>query len=294
MQNPYTISRQDLLASPIQFTGFIADKVLPTLNVMQWSGSRPMAKVNVVATAGGRDGSRNVIATNRTANLVAYDISASASPTGEIIDRQAVGVEQIQMWGTKEAAERVLAQTGQLRVKTSIETLVRAIMVANPVDIKTDVFGGLLSFVQSLKGYGKVAVAGSYSALNAIRALPQVGERMKAIGASLAPDTRSISNTQLAEVFTADEVIQAESPGTPIWTANELVVFVKPDSGLDPAQVPQIGRFFNYTWVLDGQNQTITCEELFNPATRDSVLDFVSYGKPYLANAEFKTALTIS
>ena len=294
MNTPYVIPRQDLLASPINYTGFIADKVLPVLNVMQWSGSRPMALADVTTTAGGRDGSGNVNQSNRTANLVSFDISRTASPTGEIIDRQAVGTEQIAMWGTKEAAERVLAQTGILRVKTSVETLVRAAMVAGATDITGDIFNGLLVAIQQIKGYGKVAVAGSYAGFNAIRALPEVKDRMKAIGASAAPDVREISNKQLAEIFTADEFIQAESPGTPIWTAAELVAFIKPDPALDPAQVPQLGRFFNYTWVLDGQNWIITAEELFNPATRDSVLDFVSYGKPYLANSGYKRSLKIA
>jgi hypothetical protein len=290
--NTYVIPRQDLLASPINFTGFIADKVLPSLNVMQWSGSRPMAAANVTTTAGGRDGNGNVLGTSRTANLVSFDISRTGS--GEIIDRQTVGVEQIQMWGTKEAAERVLAQTGLLRIKTSIEVAVRAALAADPVDISgVDLMGGLLSAVQSMKGYGKVAIAGSYAALNSIRALDAVKSRMSATGTSSDAATRSITNAQLAEIFTADEVIQAESPGTPIWTATELVVLVKADPTLDPAQVPQVGRFFNYTWVLEGQNSTITCEELYNPATRDSVLDFLAYGKPYLANTAFKTALKI-
>ena len=290
METPYVIPRQDLLASPINFTGFIAEKVLPTLNVMQWSGSRPMAPADVTTTAGGRDGNGNMIENDNKANLVPFDISQQGG--GEIADRQSMGVEKIAMYVDKIAAERKMAQTGILRIRTSIETAVRAVMVANPVDITADRFNGLLAAVQSKKGYGKVAIGGSYAALNAIRGLPEVKDRMKNIGSS-AGEARAVSDAQLAEIFTADQVVEATSPGTPIWTGTELVVWNIADPAFDPAQVPQVGRFFNYTWVLDGQNWTITCEELFNPSSRKMVLDFVSYGKAYLANPQFKIALSI-
>lgn len=292
--NPIVIPRMDLLAAPSNpIKGFIGERVLPNLPVYQWSGSRPMAAVITTTTVSGRSGGAgtSILSNTHAANLVAYDMS-----TSEVIDREAIGQAEIAMFGSKEAAERVLAFTGTLRVKTSIETAIyNALVAKNVTDATGDVYAGILNAVLLLQPFGRVGLAGSVQAWNAVRALPKIGEVLKATGVPLTTvaDVRSISASQLAAAFRADEVLEAITPSV-IWAANKIVAYVIADETADPAAFPQVGRNLKYAWTLDaGKSVDMICEEKYDVTVNKPVLDFISYSAPKIANDAFIYTLTI-
>lgn len=292
--NPVVVPRMDLLSAPSNPTGFIAELVLPSIPVFQWSGSVPMVKVDTSTTASGRSGGAGstINANTQTANLVPYNLSAS-----EVIDREAIEQAQIAMYGSLEACERALAFTGTLRVRTKIETDVYNLMsTTNPINVTADVYGGVLSAVLLLQPYGQVQISGSAQALNVLRANPNVRDALKFTGApiSLVNDFRSITKNQLAGLFRADRVNEAIT-NTVIWANNILVVSVIPAPEMMPASFPQVGRNITYTWNMEGgKTVELVCEGKYDTSTNKDVLDFISYKQPVLANAAFTYALTIA
>ena len=289
--SPIVIPRQDLLAAPSNPTGFIAEKVLPTLPVYQWSGSRPMAKVDTSTSASGR--TNGVINTNtQSSNLVPFNMASS-----EVLDREGIGQAEIAMYGSKEAAERVLAFTGTLRVRTKIEADVYTLLAAtNPVNVTADVYGGVLNAVLLLQPFGRVQLSGSAQAFNALRALPKIADVLKATGVPLTTlaDVRSISANQLASAFRADVVNEAITPSV-IWANNIIIASVEAMPEADPASFPQVGRNITYTWTLEaGKTAELVCEEKYDVTVNKPVLDFISYKQPVIANPAFTYALQIA
>lgn len=288
---PQVIVRNDLINLKTNPAGYIADMVLPPLNVYAISGSRNAALANVTGSAQlNRSPSTSVTANIQQSNMISFTCQ-------EIISRQVMDEGQRAMFGSDSEFESVLAFTGSKMVKDAIETKV-ATLTANaaaPQNIIGNIFGGLLTAVQFLSAYGRVQLSGSVAAWNTVRADTTVIDRMKATGVPLTTvqDVRSISASQLAAVLEADEVLEARTD-TLIWQANRIFACVKVDSAADPMGTPQTGRRLIYAFIgADGTTQTMTCEQMWDTTLRNNVLDFVTYDVGKIYNTLFAKTLSL-
>lgn len=303
--SPWVEVRQDLVTDPQMPTGFIADKVLPRLNVFQWTGSRAFAPYSLVTTATGRDANGNIIGRRLNPNIISYDVSQT---TAEVIDRNIVSEAAIQNWGSVEAAEKNCAMFGVLVGKSSIEQKVAnyimgpnaPTMIANgaagtPIDLSQQdttgntIYLGLLAMALALRPYASsknLVMVGNVAAFNALRALPNMRDLLKATGNPLTStdDVMGIAANRLASIFRVDEVIEAITP-TAIWPANRIAVLVRPDPSLDPAMVPQLGRLVNYCWTFDGLEWPLKCQTTFLTGANDKAVDVMAYVQPIIANS---------
>jgi hypothetical protein len=291
MDNPQVIIRNDLLALKSNPVGYIADKVLPPLRVFQKSGSRNAAVPVTASTAQSGRAAAGAITNVGTlsSNLVTFT-------TSEILKRMRIDQAERAMFGSQEEYEAVLAWTGTKQVRDAIETKVATVTAnaSSPTDVSSTKFTGILNAVQNVRPYGRVGIAGHIQAFNTVRAYPEVIDRMKATGVPLQGlDTRSISAANLAAIFTADEIFEANTDTT-IWNTNRLYVFVIPDPSVDPAGTPQVGRRHLYTFTgADGSLQTMTCEQMWDPSVRAEVLDFVVYDEAAIYNTTFDAHLSL-
>ena len=130
----------------------------------------------------------------------------------------------------------------------------------------------------------------THTAANVLKNDSDFQEVMKAtgIGALLGlKDIRYVTPQVIAAVIGADEVYIATGDAAQNWSDNLVTPFVIVDPALPPRAVPQLGRRITYVFDdgIGNDESWIACQQLADPSTRSTDLDFIVYDNALLFNA---------
>jgi len=265
---------------------FIADFVLPPYSLFVSAGKIPVNTATTNRTAQtGRSPGGAITPHNQTVTLTSFTLA-------ERLDREEMDRNQSVMLGGPAGEELQLGLTGILAIKNSVESAVATLVTAGSATDLTAanaIYEGIRNGVTALKSYGRVGLAGSAQAWQNVRNDSIVRDVQKATGMPVVPieQVRGIGNIMLAATFGADQVYEATGAAATQWPDNLIVPFVIANKAVSPSAVPQVGRRLLFTWQSEGMNESLVCEQLFDPSVRCDVLDFIAYDEALIFNASF-------